>query len=378
MGSTSSPDELDAAYDPHSIRNGKLFAAEVFWRDHYQFLKDHGYILRPRYHPDWVASWLGTSKDWTECEDGVAMSTGQVLDATRADGSLVILKRINTSRFPQEITVGRHLSSEPLASNPRNRCVPILDVIQPPEGAETAFVVMPFLFESEFVPFETVGEAVEFFRQLFQGLQFMHENNVVHGDCKYDNIMADLGGLFDSPPHPCWPRMKRDFTGRTPKPASRTTRPVKYYLVDFNLSQIYRPEDAPHVKTPPWGGDQTVPEFSIPGAPPCDPFRVDVYCLGNAIRENFLDGWENMVKPKQGFEFMRELISDMTNKDPLKRPTMDEVVSRFDDIIKRLSAKKLRSPVLKVGEIPGMFRFIVHWSKQTSYTARRLPPIPRA
>ncbi|KAF8055767.1 kinase-like domain-containing protein [Lyophyllum atratum] len=348
------------------MKNGKLMINELLWRNHYQFLKGHGYTLRPRYHPDWVASWLDTSKDWTTCEDGIAI---KVLDATRADGSLVILKRVDISRFPKEITVGKHFSSEPLASNPQNHCVPILDVIYPSEGSDIAFIVMPLLLSTEFVPFETIGEVVEFFRQIFEGLQFMHENNVIHGDCKYNNIMAIQSHLFNSPPHPSRPTMKRDFSGRTSKPDSRTSKPVKYYLLDFDLSNIYRPEDAPHLETPPWGGDKTVPEFLVPDAPACNPFPVDVYCLGNAIKRNFVD---------KGFEFMRGLISDMVNKDPQKRPAMSEVVSRFDVIAKGLSIRKLRSPVINVGESPGMFRSFAHWSRQTMYVVRRVPAISRA
>lgn len=379
MSSPSAPHEPDDGDDDlNFMEKGKLSSTELLWRNHYQFLKDHGYTLRPRYHPDWVASWLDSAKDWTTCEDGIPITTGQVLDAIRADGSVVILKRINLSRFPDEITIGKHLSSEPLASNPRNHCVPILDVVDPMEGSDTAFIVMPFLLEAEFAPFETIGEAVEFLRQIFEGLEFMHENNVVHGDCKYNNIMADTLPLFSSAPHPCRPRMKRDFSGRTPTPASRTTKPVKYYLLDFDLSIMYRPEDASHLRKPRWGGDKTVPEFLAPDAPPCDPSRVDVYCLGNAIRRNFLDGWEHRAKAKKGFEFMRELISDMVNQDPRKRPAMSEVVVRFDAIVKGLSTRKLRSPIVNVNESSGVFRSIAHWTKQLYYTVLRLPAIPRA
>jgi len=190
--------------------------------------------------------------------------------------------------------------------------------------------------------------------------------------------MADTLRLFKSPPHPCHPWMKRDYTGRTSKPASRTRKPVKYYLIDFDLSNFYPPEDAPHFERPPWGGDKTVPEFLMPNAPPCDPFPVDVYCLGNAIRRNFVDGEENWSKARKGFEFIRELISDMVNENPRKRPTMTEVVSRFDDIVKGLSTRQLRSPIVNVDDSPEMFRSIAHWTKQLLYTVRRLPAIPRA
>ena len=40
-----------------------------------------------------------------------------------------------------------------------------------------------------------------------------------------------------------------------------------------------------------------------------------------------------MIFPYKGFEVMRELVSDMMNNYPKKRPTMDEVVFRLDAIV---------------------------------------------
>ena len=87
--------------------------------------------------------------------------------ATRADGTLVMLKAIHTTRSPDEILVGKLLSSERLVS-PRNHCIPYLEVIDPPEGSAEAFIVLPLLVRMESLPFRTVGEAVEFFRQTFE------------------------------------------------------------------------------------------------------------------------------------------------------------------------------------------------------------------
>jgi len=174
METTTSPPKSSTALDafldgPDTIATGKLTGTETFWRDHYQFLKDHGYTLRRRYQPDWVASWLNTSKTWYNCEDGVTIAFGQALDATRADGSLVVLKRVDITLFPEEIAVGKLFSGQ-FSSHPENRCVPILDVIQPREGSKYAFLVMPLLFRTTFTPFETIGEVVEFFRQIFEVL----------------------------------------------------------------------------------------------------------------------------------------------------------------------------------------------------------------
>lgn len=56
---------------------GHLGPSELFWRDHYNWLKECGYVLRPRYAPDWVPSWeakdpknSGPRKPYHHCEDG--------------------------------------------------------------------------------------------------------------------------------------------------------------------------------------------------------------------------------------------------------------------------------------------------------------------
>ncbi|KAJ7892669.1 hypothetical protein B0H13DRAFT_2234771 [Mycena leptocephala] len=88
-----------------------------------------------------------------------------------------------------------------------------------------------------------------------------------------------------------------------------TRRPPKYSFIDFEI-------------------DATVPEYQNDRFRSLDPFRTDIYFLGNLIREDFLDYL--LADGRVGFEFMRPLITDMVNIDPQKRPTMDEVVPRFE------------------------------------------------
>jgi hypothetical protein len=49
---------------------------------------------------------------------------------------------------------------------------------------------------------------------------------------------------------------------------------------------------------------------------------------------------------KKGFEFIAPLINDMTNTDPQRRPTMNEVVKHFQLIKASLRRRKLRSRVI--------------------------------
>ncbi|KAG6818839.1 hypothetical protein H0H93_001124 [Arthromyces matolae] len=162
----------------------ELLPKEIFWRDHYIYLKERGYTLRDRFHPDWVPSWIqDPSKNADDCEDSRRTLRAQVIDAVNADGRVVTIKdiKLNTKFIKEDIPIGKHFSAPDLAKNPRNHCIPILEVLDPPEGSQTAFLVMPRLFEFTYPAFETIGEAVEFFRQIFEGLEFMHANNVAHG-----------------------------------------------------------------------------------------------------------------------------------------------------------------------------------------------------
>ncbi|KAG6835613.1 hypothetical protein H0H93_016512 [Arthromyces matolae] len=328
---------------------------EAFWRDNYNLLKERGYTLRDRYDPNWIPSWKKekSSKHWVDCEDGQVLRYGNIADAVRRDGSLVALKEIKINESVHEIAVGRLFSSEPLSKNPRNHCAPLLEVIDLPAGSQSVIIVMPFLLQSKYPPFRTVGELAEHFRQIFEGLEFMHANNVVHGDCKLDNFMADALSLYTSPPHPSALRMRRDWRGPVTIRNSRTRRPVKHYLIDFGLSRIYRPEDGPPLREPVWGGDQSVPEFALP------------------------DGWEDMGIPKQGLEFMKPLIDDMTASVPKKRPSMADVVKRFDEILKGVDDTTLRSPVLNIGQRMKIRKKVAHWTIQWLYKLLRISALPR-
>lgn len=52
--------------------DGDLLPYEYFWRNHQQWLEKCGYLLPPRYKPDWIPSWKGTDLPWDMCDDGQA------------------------------------------------------------------------------------------------------------------------------------------------------------------------------------------------------------------------------------------------------------------------------------------------------------------
>ncbi|KAJ6507318.1 hypothetical protein C8R47DRAFT_90476 [Mycena vitilis] len=177
--------------------DGELRESEYFWRDHQRWLETCGYKLRSRYSPDWVPSWRGTSKYYLDCEDGQRTLTAIVMDATRmSDGAIVVLKQVKVSQHPEELKIWSMLTAEPLASDSRNHCVPSYEVLHVPDDEDEILVVMPFLSPWLSPEFHTIGEVVDFFGQLIEGLQFIHEQNVAHRDVKYDNILMDSGPLY--------------------------------------------------------------------------------------------------------------------------------------------------------------------------------------
>jgi len=83
-----------------------LGSYEAWWRDQQLWLKDRGYMLRPRLRADWTPSWKGTKKLWVNCEDGQIFPAGSLLDATRmSDGKLVGLKRVHKPIHPLEAEI---------------------------------------------------------------------------------------------------------------------------------------------------------------------------------------------------------------------------------------------------------------------------------
>ena len=132
-------------------------------------------------------------------------------DAIRiSDGSYVALKILRPSVHPYEVEIGMYLSSKELASDENNHCVHIHDILTVPDIDDTLIMVMPLLRRWDEPFFRTVGEGVDFVRQLLQvrfhsytmpiiswtmyhtlqGVQFMHKHHVAH---RYvTNLMAPI------------------------------------------------------------------------------------------------------------------------------------------------------------------------------------------
>jgi hypothetical protein len=82
-----------------------------------------------------------------------------------ADGTLVAVKYLY--RRPVEQRLLAELASEQF-EDPRNHCVPILDIIPIPNRGGEALIVMPLLQVHHMPPFEILDDFIEFAAQLLE------------------------------------------------------------------------------------------------------------------------------------------------------------------------------------------------------------------
>ncbi|KAJ7748427.1 hypothetical protein B0H16DRAFT_1553380 [Mycena metata] len=326
-----------------------LMSGELFWRNHQLWLQECG--LDPV---------LVNGSETFLCEDAIPLFATQLVDAIRVeDGAFVVLKLISKSVHPEEAEIFEYFSTPELVIRGFSACSPLLNALSPPDDEDKLIFVMKLMRKYDSPRFNTFGEVVKFFRQMFEGMQFMHHHRVAHRDGNSNNIMMDGKHLFP----PASTLNISAMNGVPRKGCSSSERPNTITgpsdLLNIILLTSAYPVSSGQEKTlehtqswPFMGGDRSPREFGVLGK--LDPFATDIYYLGNLIRREFLDVSRISalaVAPKLGFEFMRPLVSDMVQSDPAKRPTIDEVVSRFQEIHSRLSWWKLRSRVVKKTEV---------------------------
>ncbi|KAI0334860.1 hypothetical protein GY45DRAFT_1431349 [Cubamyces sp. BRFM 1775] len=326
-----------------------LASYEVFWRDLCPFLQSHGYVLRPRYRPGWKRSWEALNIPFFKAEDHISLPLhgSRMIDATRvADGQLVYLKKVSSSSH--ELEICRYFSSESLRQDSRNHCVPLVDVLPHPTDPETSFIVMPFLRKIDDPAFETIEDILDCGEQLLEGISFMHDHDVAHRDCAYQNVMMDASAMYPKGFHPVYTWYLPDASGYADVLPRSSVR-VTYYLVDFGISTRFTSKDSPRLVLGIDGIDDTVPELS--NEIPYDPFKTDIYILGSLFREKFLEKYSNV-------DFIAPLVALMTAADPQSRPDALTSLTAWRSIRDSLSPrqKSWRAKPRNESLLGGMFR----------------------
>ncbi|KAK2463765.1 hypothetical protein APHAL10511_004203 [Amanita phalloides] len=339
---------------------------ETWWRDHREWLESFGYKLRRNLisHPRPDQKYRSQ------------FNPNMFMDAIRiVDGKRVMLKKVGPNEL--EISVFFKHSHATITKDARNHCTPIFDVLEVPYEEATAIVVMPFLRPFYTPRFETRGELLEFFRQIFEGMHFMHLYNTAHRNCSIENILMEGDGMYPHGFHPVWPNAALGCNGPAKKRSTRTRRPPRYYITGFETSCYFPPSVTnPLVYPSVDGDDPSTASQQQATTTPYDPFPADVYYLGNTIR-SFLSGHGTQDRPVDGFQFLMPLLRDMTCQDAGQRPTMEEVVARYDRMLDTQSHWSLRSRVVYEGdEPPTIQKRIRYWGRQITSILQGLSALP--
>ncbi|CAK5264373.1 unnamed protein product [Mycena citricolor] len=314
---------------------------EHYWKCHYSFLLSCGYALRPRLAPDYVKPTQIPERD----DSDERHPRPEIMDAERIrDGKQVILKSVLRSVHYTEVEIGTLFSSSPLAGDPRNHCIPILEVLHDPEDSNIDIIVMPRMVPAfRYVEFETVGEVVDCLRQILEGVKFMHENFVAHRDCVHLNFVVDPAKLFPKGNHPVRPLWDLKYEHLATY-VSRASCWPRYYIIDFGWSERYNPKSGLLFEPVVFGGDRSPPEHNTTLPPtPCNPFPTDVYTIGNLMQRRFLlsDLGGGSHPP---LRFLQPLVDEMMRDEPSARPTIGEALAQFNFLCARLTSSQLRAP----------------------------------
>ncbi|KAK0447870.1 uncharacterized protein EV420DRAFT_1275946 [Desarmillaria tabescens] len=318
----------------------ELTCYEIFWRDTYHFLNERGYQLRPRYHPDWVPSWKPGkevhAEDW-HSYSLYLQGRGAVNDAfSLKKQEKVVLKVIESNELP----ILRILNAPNVRALPNNRTVPILETLHLKDDPDKRLIiVMPFLRWFFDPPFETLHQVLDASRQLLSGLAFIHEHHIAHRlvflirfilkqradvcftrDACYLNIVMDSSLLIPKGFHLTNPWIAADAKSSYESRSRSSVHPINYYYIDFELSVIVN-DDNP-LAYGRVGLDPSVPEWATPDEP-YDPYKLDIYQLGNVFRKEFTETYI-------GLEFLLPLVESMTRTLPSERPTASEALATLE------------------------------------------------
>ncbi|KAG1733119.1 hypothetical protein EDB19DRAFT_1896652 [Suillus lakei] len=299
--------------------------SETRWSDNYHFLQAKGYTLRPRYHPNWTASWLGTNRNKDYCED----SLPHIIDATQRTAGRIKM------REPSASTCGHHSYHWIL----RIIVLQSLNSFPIHQFTGACYLVMPLLRPFNDPEFMTIGEVVEFIQQILDGLHFMHKHGVAHRDCVGLNIMMDATTMYPNGWHPIRRSLSPDLTDAAHH-CDRINANVKYFFIDFGISTRFLPGQQ-RVVSDFRGREQRPPEL-VAGLPH-DPFKIDMAIIGHLLDDNFYKIYADL-------HFLSPLINALKADDPARRPTAEEALMAWNTIRHVIDQAKCHSRLRKHGE----------------------------
>jgi len=264
-----------------------------------------------------------------------------VLDAVRVqDGRQVLLKLWNNDWLDRpELEALRHFSQASRVNHRSNHVVPLLDVLTV-AGWKDSFdgiLVEPLLRDWDEPPFVMVAEGLAFILQLLEGLEFLHANNVAHGDIHSGNIMMDPAPIFPDGFHGAFNlnrgmrRSERHLKGLTRIQAS-----VKYFYIDFDSSSMF-PSIEERRLVVPRAAVWYPPEWFADRTAPLDPFKADVHSLDLTIIEQ--------IRYRPGLHFVLPLFEMVIDDNPDNRPTAAALKPNFVKFLSTVKPSTMRGRI---------------------------------
>ncbi|TFY71462.1 hypothetical protein EVG20_g1530 [Dentipellis fragilis] len=335
---------LEEDINPPSVERrldrARLRRTERQWRKIQPWLQSQGYLLRPRFKPGWTPSWQpeagGKEINMETREDSIPhqnVNASTTIDAFRIlDGTHVCLKRIPCrAEDSAELSIAQYLSQPEQRKDARNHAVPLLDVIRAPDHC---FLVLPFYrtLISRKGRLNTVGEGFDL------GLAYLHELRIAHRDCSAGNILMDADRMFPHGFH--LDNAQFDMRGRRISKVRTRTQigGVRYYLIDFGEAVKIGPSDSVLIDIRSKASIHA-PETLGKSRPPYDPFKADIYTMGETYRKILIDGYKGY------FDVLVPLINGMAATDPNARPTITEAMEQFSKIKASYSRTALHARV---------------------------------
>ncbi|KAJ7461005.1 hypothetical protein B0H11DRAFT_161503 [Mycena galericulata] len=189
----------------------------------------------------------------------------RVWPARDTKGREVVIKIVSCGSSPSaELEALQRFNVEPLRSDTRNHIIRVLDFIS---FGPLKFAVMPRWDSAWHHPFHTVGDLVHFMENMLEGLDFMHENRVVHRDLGIHN--AGMNCITDD----------------TIKGLTKIRYPsvARYTVFDFGIALVY-PIDTSIEDVKVSGPGFYFNHLVVDPEVPRNPFTFEVACLGSSLQ----------------------------------------------------------------------------------------------
>jgi len=211
------------------------------------------------------------------------------------------------------------LSSNPLRADAHNHTIPHVKFI--PAG-NWMFVSQACWGDTWNWPcFDTIRSRLEMARQVIEGVAFMHENRIGHGDLHPHNIVFNHDNMRTL-------EVGEPAVG-APIAPFHSTFDFRMAFIDFECAVHFEEGVLPLVRAhslPP--SDIAAPEQLDGGAEKYNMFAADVYSLGRTLQKELkrarVDKHPAAFAPSETYMEYEKLLGHMTKQNPSERLTAAE------------------------------------------------------